>query len=246
MTHVVIAISQFWSNNSCLKPLKNPSRANFEAEYIAKKGCPIFPAKQKSSDLCISSRFSNFQTTELWEKDALQPDINWLIVRCSRQFSALFQLHVCSSSQCSYKYFQRLSVILYHTIPSFNDPDKEACGKYYREWRKCWWPAFSPFHMISTLPKTIFNFSVTFILSSAIAFNLDQFKSLSFGKELNQCFASFFSTFEPSPHSSVSSISLRSGGFWFNPLFGQYSIWALMIVIATEFIPLSLLSIKSD
>ena len=40
--------------------------------------------------------------------------------------------------------------------------------------------------MFSTLPKTNFNFSVTFILSSAIAFNLDQSKNLPFGKELKK------------------------------------------------------------
>ena len=39
--------------------------------------------------------------------------------------------------------------------------------------------------MFSTLPKTNFNFSLPFILSSANAFNLDQSKILSFGKELN-------------------------------------------------------------
>ena len=38
--------------------------------------------------------------------------------------------------------------------------------------------------MFSTNPKTNFNFSVTFILSSADAFNLDQSKILLFGKEL--------------------------------------------------------------
>ena len=36
---------------------------------------------------------------------------------------------------------------------------------------------------ISTLPKTNFNFSVTFILSSVNPFNLDQSKHLSFGEE---------------------------------------------------------------
>ena len=46
-------------------------------------------------------------------------------------------------------------------------------------------PAFSPFPtMFSTLLKTSFNFAVTFILSSANAFNLDKSKILSFGKEL--------------------------------------------------------------
>ena len=39
--------------------------------------------------------------------------------------------------------------------------------------------------MFSTLPKTNFNFSVAFNLSSANAFNLDQSKILLCGKELN-------------------------------------------------------------
>ena len=38
--------------------------------------------------------------------------------------------------------------------------------------------------MFCTQPKTNFNFSVTFILSSASAFKLDQSRNLSFGKEL--------------------------------------------------------------
>ena len=40
--------------------------------------------------------------------------------------------------------------------------------------------------MFSTLPKTIFKFSVQFILLSANAFNLDQSKILLFGKELKR------------------------------------------------------------
>ena len=43
----------------------------------------------------------------------------------------------------------------------------------------------------------------------------------------------------PSP-SSVAN--LRAGGRWFDPRLGQYSFRGLMIVIATGFIPLSLLS----
>ena len=39
--------------------------------------------------------------------------------------------------------------------------------------------------MFSTLSKTNFKFSVTFILSPANAFNFDQSKILSFGKELS-------------------------------------------------------------
>ena len=38
--------------------------------------------------------------------------------------------------------------------------------------------------MFSILPKTYFNFSFTFILSSANALNLDQSKILLFGKDL--------------------------------------------------------------
>ena len=46
--------------------------------------------------------------------------------------------------------------------------------------------------MFSTLPETNFNFSVTFILLSANAFNLDQSKILLFGKELNNdCMAEY-------------------------------------------------------
>ena len=45
---------------------------------------------------------------------------------------------------------------------------------------------FSPFPtMFSTHPKTNFSFAVTFTLSSANAFNLDQSKNWLFGKELN-------------------------------------------------------------
>ena len=46
------------------------------------------------------------------------------------------------------------------------------------------------------------------------------------------------------PHSSVGSVAdLSPGGRWFDPRLGQYSSRALMIVIATGFIPLSPLSV---
>ena len=45
------------------------------------------------------------------------------------------------------------------------------------------------------------------------------------------------------PHSSVGSVAdLRTGGRWFDPRLGQYSFRGLMIVIATGFIPLSVVS----
>ena len=50
---------------------------------------------------------------------------------------------------------------------------------------KCWKPAFSPYTtMFSTLPKANFSFTVTFILSSAIAFHFHYSSILLFGKEL--------------------------------------------------------------
>ena len=54
----------------------------------------------------------------------------------------------------------------------------------------------------------------------------------------------FFTFFNktPSSHSSACSMKdLSTGSRWFDPLFGQYSFPGLMTVIATGFIPLSLL-----
>ena len=46
--------------------------------------------------------------------------------------------------------------------------------------------------------------------------------------------------------SSVGSVAdLRTGGRWFYPRLGQYSFQGLMIIIATGFIPLPLLSVVS-
>ena len=73
---------------------------------------------------------------------------------------------------------------LRHTIPTFNDPEKEGLENIENsgKTRKCWLPAFSPFPtIIFTLAQTNFNFSVTFILSSPNAFNLDKFKNLMVG-----------------------------------------------------------------
>ena len=48
--------------------------------------------------------------------------------------------------------------------------------------------SFSHNVLYSILCKTNFNFLITFILSSANVFNLDQLKNLSLGKELNNLF----------------------------------------------------------
>ena len=62
----------------------------------------------------------------------------------------------------------------YHTIPTYSDFEKETFLKHFGKRRKCCKQAFSPFpKMLSTIPKTNFNFSVTFFLLSANAFNLD-------------------------------------------------------------------------
>ena len=71
--------------------------------------------------------------------------------------------------------------------PDFKQPwkKKKAFWKHCGKRRKCWSPAFSPFPtMFSTLPKTNFNFSFTFVLSSANTFNLEQPKKIPFGEDL--------------------------------------------------------------
>ena len=75
----------------------------------------------------------------------------------------------------------------YRTIPTFNTSGKESFRKQCGKRRKCWCTAFSPFPtMFSTLPKMYFKFSITFILLSANAFNLEQSKILSSGNGLKQ------------------------------------------------------------
>ena len=77
------------------------------------------------------------------------------------------------------------ALTLYHTNPTFDNPEKEAFRKHCGKRRKCWLPAFSPFpKMFSTLHKTNLKSSVTFILSFANTFNLDKPKILSFGRRL--------------------------------------------------------------
>ena len=78
---------------------------------------------------------------------------------------------------------------LHHTILTFNDPVNDLLTKTLEnivgKGENAGLPAFFSFPpMFSTLPKTNFNFSLTFILSSANALNLDQSQISSFGKEL--------------------------------------------------------------
>ena len=69
-----------------------------------------------------------------------------------------------------------LRLTFYHTIPTFNNLEKEAFGKHCGKRQKC---CISPFPtMFSTLPFTNFNSSHTLSLSSANALNLDKYKIL--------------------------------------------------------------------
>ena len=66
------------------------------------------------------------------------------------------------------------SSTLYHAISTSNDSKKESLLKTLWEKEEMLEPAFSPFPTtFSAFPKTNFNISVTFILSSVNAFNLD-------------------------------------------------------------------------
>ena len=97
--------------------------------------------------------------------------IDWLIVYCLTSFSTVFQLYC--SGQCTYPWFpQVLLTSALHNIlskPLAAFPHNH-CPKNRQRWTRneSWLPAFPPFPTtFSTIPKTNFMFSVTFILSSA-------------------------------------------------------------------------------
>ena len=76
-------------------------------------------------------------------------------------------------------------------------------------------------------------------------FSCNIFKSFLFQghKKLGLCGIEL-NVISAKPRSSVGIVQdLRTGGHWFNPQLSGYSFRELMIVIATRFIPLSLLSI---
>ena len=90
-----------------------------------------------------------------------------------------------------------------------------------------------------------------FILSTAGAFNLPKiilsWKSPKFSCWINsQLYTSKQQNVVLDLRSPIAqSVALRTGGCWFDPRLSQYSFQGLMIVIATGFISLSLLSIVS-
>ena len=74
----------------------------------------------------------------------------------------------------------------YHTMPYFDALKMYKCGKHCEERRNCLKQAISPFlTMFSTLYVTYFQFQICCKMSSAICFNLDQFKMLTSGNGLN-------------------------------------------------------------
>ena len=130
------------------------------------------------SDLVKMAGSSPKPWKTLWEKEKLLVTSNFSFSHCV--FKRLV-LQTCKNQGLFGK-----GLTLYHTVLTLNDPEEETFRKQCGKRRKCCEPAFSPFPTpFSTLPKTNFNFSVTFILSSASVFNLEQSKYLLFGKELN-------------------------------------------------------------
>ena len=77
---------------------------------------------------------------------------------------------------------------LFHTIPTYNDLEKEAFYEnIVAKGENTSNQHFSPFlTMFSTLPRTNFNVTVAFILLSANSFNFDQSKILLSGKDFKQ------------------------------------------------------------
>ena len=80
--------------------------------------------------------------------------------------------------------FNSLPYTLNHTIPTFNNPEINLLKTLWEKEKILVTSIFSFPTIFSTLPKTDFNFSVKFNLSSANAFSFDQSKNLLFGKEL--------------------------------------------------------------
>ena len=106
--------------------------------------------------------------------------------------------------------------------------------------------------MFSTLLKTNFNFSTEFNLSSSNAFDLDQCKNLSFGKQLisseNRCEQNFAAVCSKIlyTYSLVSTIHYLRIRLLVRAPSLQISFRELMEFIETGFIPLSLLTVVTE
>ena len=87
-------------------------------------------------------------------------------------------------SQKMYNFLYQLN--LYHTITTFNDLYKKPSENIVGKGENAGYQHFLLFPQCFYPSKNKFKFSVTFILSSTGAFNLDQSKNLSFGKKLRK------------------------------------------------------------
>ena len=85
----------------------------------------------------------------------------------------------------SFLHLSKGALTLYHTIPTFNDPEKKAFWNHCMKRRKCLVPAFSSFpRMFSTFPKQISFFqSHLFCCLQMLSIWMCP-KILLFGKEL--------------------------------------------------------------
>ena len=91
----------------------------------------------------------------LWEKEKLLVTSNFFF---SHSVFKRLILQTRKNQGLFGKEFKVSCLTLYHTIPIFNNLEKEAFWKQCGKRRKCWKPAFSPFPtMFSTLPKTNFS-----------------------------------------------------------------------------------------
>ena len=82
-------------------------------------------------------------------------------------------------------YSSKRGLTFKHIMMTFNDPEKEAFWKHSEKNRKFRIPAFSPFPIIFSILKQKNSISWgIFKMMSTNAFNSDQSKFLSFGKEL--------------------------------------------------------------
>ena len=76
---------------------------------------------------------------------------------------------------------------LFHTMPTYNGPQKDTFKKHCGKWRTCWLPAFYLFSTVfSALPKKNCTVQAKLKFLSSDAFNLDKTKILS-GKGNKPC-----------------------------------------------------------
>ena len=81
---------------------------------------------------------------------------------------------------------RELHFALYYTIPTLNNPGMNPFENIVVKEENAGNQYFSFSHNVFYPSKKVFLFEVTYVLSSANAFNLDQFKIFLFGKEYSK------------------------------------------------------------